>query len=139
LQAGQQGEAIATDARLAEMHVLAGEPEDALLLVDEVLVRAERLGATLLVSRLLRVRGWALVQLGDAARAREPLDRSLTLARKRHDLYESALALEALARLEELTTGDANGLDAEARALFAQLGVVGSPRVPAAARPSNDD
>ncbi len=131
VRAGEQRQVITTDVRLAELLVLAGAGGDALTLVDELLPRAKRLGASSLLSCLLRTRGWALIQAGRLDDASEPLEEALRLARTRTDLYESALALEALVALGRLN-GDqgVDALDAERRSLLARLGIVATPMIP---------
>ena len=128
VRAGEQRQVITTDVRLAELLVLAGAGDDALTLVDELLPRAESLGASPLLSRLLRTRGWALIQTGRLDDASEPLEEALRLARTRTDLYESALALEALVALGRLN-GDhgVDALDVERQSLLARLGIVATP------------
>jgi tetratricopeptide (TPR) repeat protein len=119
------GFVLETKTRLAELAVLAREPEKALALADETLTAIEETesGAPLRAS-LHRIRAYALAQQGDAGSA-EALRWSLELARKAEETYEAALTLEAAGRL----TGD-EAAAAESRALLARLGVVATPYVP---------
>ncbi len=131
VRAGEQRQVIATDVRLAELFVLAGTGGEAVHLVDELVPRAESLGSSLLLSRLMRTRGWALIQTGRLEDAAEPLEEALRLARARADLYESALALEALVVLARLNGGQSvEALDVERRSFLDRLGIVATPVIP---------
>ncbi len=130
MRAGEQRQIVATDARVAETLIYDGKGAEALALVTELLARIGDVGTSVLGPRLLRLRGWALIQTGSRGDARDPLVKALMLARERKDMYESALAIEALVVLERLGGGDGEALDAERRALLDRLGVVGTPNVP---------
>ena len=81
--------------------VLMGDAESALALADATLGRAETADGVAMVAPLLeRVRGDALLRRGDAAGARRALEASLAAGRTRRDLYETALTLQALIRLD---------------------------------------
>jgi len=132
---GDEVELLTTDARIVEALVLAGAGEEALALAAEALTRAETTpGVSVVVANLHRLRAWALMQAGDLEGAGEALDESLRLARLEDENfgirsadYESALTLDALARLQSLTGEPADELEAERDAIFERLGVVKVP------------
>jgi tetratricopeptide (TPR) repeat protein len=130
---GGAAELLDTDARIAECEVFQGDAERALALVDQTLGRARASGAPQ-EPLLHRLRGYALIQLGQTVAARHALEAGLTTGRARHAQYEVALTSRALSQLTELERGvpDANA-DAEAQVLLARLGVVAVPEVPLAA------
>jgi tetratricopeptide (TPR) repeat protein len=111
------GFALETRARLAELDVLRG---------DRAAEALERAGAAIgkgaapaVEAMLQRVRGQALLQLGDEERARAALDESLLVARTADAEYEAALTLRA------------PGREDEAGAILERLGVVALPEIPA--------
>jgi len=108
--------ALETRARLAELDILRG---------DRAAEALERVGAAIgkgaapaVEAMLQRVRGQALLQLGDEERARAALDESLLVARTADAEYEAALTLRALGREDE------------AGAILERLGVVALPEIP---------
>jgi class 3 adenylate cyclase/tetratricopeptide (TPR) repeat protein len=111
---------VETQARIAEAHLLAGrEPEGVYDLASKALGGARDAGGMAAVEAMLhRLRGYALLQAGDAAAAREPFEESLRTAREAAAEYEVALTLEAL------------GEHDEAQKIFERLGVVSVPRIP---------
>jgi class 3 adenylate cyclase/tetratricopeptide (TPR) repeat protein len=108
------------DVLLAECHLVAGDPEQALALVaDTSAANPTRLPA------LERTRGRALAALGDDAGARDALESSLTEAREQEALYEIAQTLDVLVTLD-LRDGDvasAEQREAEHSALLGRLGI----------------
>jgi class 3 adenylate cyclase/tetratricopeptide (TPR) repeat protein len=128
---GNVGEALATDARIAESRLLAGDAEAALALANEGLERAERLDAVFVTAAVLhRVRGCALIQLGRLEEARQALAESLREAREKNVQYEIALALDALVVLGRQTHEPVAEYDSESRAISARLGIVDLPSFP---------
>jgi class 3 adenylate cyclase/tetratricopeptide (TPR) repeat protein len=111
---------VETQARIAEAHLLAArEPDRAYDLAAEALDGAREAGGMAAVEAMLhRLRGYALLQAGDEAAAREPFEESLRIAEDAEADYELALTLQALGR------------EGEARPLLERLGVVSVPRVP---------
>lgn len=123
---------VETDARRAEGLVLEGKGAAALDLVSESLRRARsEEGSATHAPLLHRVRGYALMQVGDLEGAAEALESSLRLARAMDAGHEVATTLQAFAELRRL-----RGLppspdeEEESRDLFTRLGVVAVPRVP---------
>lgn len=111
---------VETQARIAEAILLAGrEPDRAYELAGEALAGAREVGGMATVEAMLhRLRGYALLQAGDAAAARGPLEESLRIARMADADYEVALTLAA------------TGEHAQSEQILARLGVVAVPQVP---------
>ena len=128
---GAESFVLETQARIAELRVLRGDPAAALTVVDEADDLALRLGGMTAVRAILhRVWGYALAQQGDPDLARAALEASLRLARESRAAYEEALTLEALARLAASLGDDGSTAAAAAQVLFDRLGVVRTPAVP---------
>jgi hypothetical protein len=108
------------DVLLAECHLVAGDPAQALELVATIsAANPTRLPA------LERTRGRALAALGDELGARLALESSLTGARDQEALYEIALTLDVLVTLD-LRSGDvasAEAREAEHAVLLGRLGI----------------
>ncbi len=133
--AGKQGEALRTDARIAEMLLLAGEGDQVLKVIEA----AEHLaavtdGGSVLEPTLARLRGWAYCRTGHPAEAERALDRALRLARRRGDLHEEALTLDAILALGPATQRLRNDLERARDDLFERLGIIEPPRFPAYAK-----
>ncbi len=130
-------ETLETRARIAENHLLAGRPRDALELVTPVLQRVEALGGLQVLRALLnRLRGYALLA-DDPTAARAAFDESLEWSRSVDARYEAALTILAQSHVAALTgVSDPEGLELEAQAILDSLGVVSIalPTVPAAVR-----
>lgn len=135
---GARGDALTNDVRIAECRVLMGDGEAGLALATEVLDRggaSEELGMALPL--LQRVRGYALIQVGEIAEARGALDESLRVARERGDDYEVALTLHAIVRLDRLEGRPApSDLASEAAGILSRLGVARVPEVPLPSPPA---
>ena len=111
-------------ARTAEAAVLAGDHERALREADVAELTGEANPPPPLQAVLHRVRGCALLQASRKSEAVEELQRSLSAARSGHALYETALTLQALARLGDVAAA------AEADGLLARLDVARVAEVP---------
>jgi tetratricopeptide (TPR) repeat protein len=130
-EVGARDELVFTDARLAECFVLEGLPERARdLAVGTLGVARSQPGVSQLVPMLERVRGAALVQLGELDEAEEALEESMRAARERKADYELALALDALVTLRALRDEPSEVLEAERDEIFERLDVVSVPAVP---------
>lgn len=130
-RAGDDGEMLVTDARLAECLVLEGEGEAARDLATAALRRAEALGDVFGSKAVLyRARGWAHLQLGLLEEAREDLEVSLEDARERAAEYDIALALDALAVLRRVVGEACGSIEKERDAIFKRLKLVETPAVP---------
>jgi tetratricopeptide (TPR) repeat protein len=105
---------LETDTRIAECHLIARRPEEALAVADGALaVEASRDGLSHARSALLRARGYALAQLGRWDEARRALEESLAAAREREADHEP--------------------LEEERQLLLERLGIVRAFSVPLAA------
>jgi tetratricopeptide (TPR) repeat protein len=138
-ESGEAGEALRTDAAIAECLVLEGDPKAAIELVDESFRRAaETEGLSGVRSALPRMRGWALLQLGRFADAQVELENSLAVGRQadsdfglKSADYEVALTLDAMVRLGTVTDDPALvDLATERDAIVGRLGIVTLPAVP---------
>jgi class 3 adenylate cyclase/tetratricopeptide (TPR) repeat protein len=118
-------------ARLAERAVLAGEPTEALREADETLraLTEAPAGGTLL-ALIHRIRGCALLQLGDLDGAEQCLEESVRVARESKSSYELAVSLDATARLRHSMGVDGGSAAGEAATIFKRLGVVSIPEIP---------
>jgi tetratricopeptide (TPR) repeat protein len=122
---------LETKARLAERAALAGEAAVAVHEADDALRALSETGAApTILAMLHRIRGHALVQLGEYDGAEQCFGESARVARSGKRLYELALSLHALARLRELLGVPGGAEEAEAAALLDDLGVATVPPVP---------
>ena len=141
VESDQPGEVLRTDAAIAECLVLQGDASAALELAEATLARSEDTeGLAVLASELLRLRGCALLQLGQLDEARLALEDALQTARRRGaDFgiksldYEAARTLDILVRLGTLVDDPALAeLSTERDGILAHLGIVALPDVPLA-------
>jgi len=129
-----------TDIALAEAHVMAGRPGEALGLVDAALAAADRLGAATLLPAALRVRASAQVELDDVAGARESVTKGLEVSESTDLAHERGFLLAVRARVEQLerpasglhhddhdAAGGAAGAAGKAHEALDRLGVVAAP------------
>ena len=107
-------DAALAEAYLAEAALFAGQAEDALAQADRQL--ADGAGPRAL---LLRVRGGALLQLGEDEASAAALEEALAQAREHDERYEVALTLDALTALDGATPEAADERDE----IFTALGV----------------
>jgi tetratricopeptide (TPR) repeat protein len=130
-RAGEQGEVLLTEAKLAETLMLEGDGHAALGLASSALRRAESLESVYLaIPALLRVKGCALAQLGRAEEARAALLESLNSARAKQADYEVGLTLDALVSLGQAAGERVAELKLERDSIFERLGVVATPEIP---------
>jgi class 3 adenylate cyclase/tetratricopeptide (TPR) repeat protein len=130
-RAGERGEVLIAEARIAESLIFQGQSSGALELVEATLERAGSFeGIFVLVPTLERLRGLSLMQLGRLEEARAVLEESLRLARDESADYEVALALDALVALGGLDEKTDKAVERERKALFERLGIVATPEVP---------
>jgi tetratricopeptide (TPR) repeat protein len=132
-----EAELVDTDARIAEAMAFQARPLDAIELASAALDRTAVRGGATQDPMLYRIRGYAYAQLGELAKARIDLDRSLQAGRSRNARYEIALTLDAIARVSELEGVSDATPRAEADQLLAALGVVQVPTVPLSATPAS--
>jgi len=148
------GAAIAaaeTRLQAADLSILQGQPGTARTSLDEAITAltkaltvangsngAERV--TALDVRLncaqsayiLRLEGYIEGQLGKSAEARSSFESSLSVARDRESLRDTALAMDGLVWLDR-----DDDLARERDHIFDQLGILGSPAVPLALEPAH--
>jgi tetratricopeptide (TPR) repeat protein len=134
--AGLDGDAQEVDTHRAECLVIEGRAEDALALIDTAPRASADDEVERDLARLERVRGYALLQLGNREGAFEAFTTSLEAGRAREADFEVALTLLALARIARATEEPerAAALEAESTALLEPLGV---RRVPDYAIPTS--
>ncbi len=134
LRAGERGEALSTDVRIAECLVLAGQNAAAEALAADLAAQAAARGMAAEAAALDRLRGYLLAQQGQPGPAAEALEASLVSARQRSALYDQALSLDALIRLARHAGQPASQARTAARAaLFGRLGVVATAAFPLSA------
>ena len=117
---------------LAECAVFAGDHETALAVADEAMAAAgDEKTSAVMRAALYRTVGYAQAQAGNHAPAQDAIDESIRIARAAGASFEEALSHEAWVRLSEVAgnTAERDMHDAEARAIFARLGVVATPDV----------
>jgi class 3 adenylate cyclase/tetratricopeptide (TPR) repeat protein len=126
IEAGALGDAIDVAAREAEARLFLGESERVLEDASALLasLRDDDIGPT--TPNLHRVRGYALLQLGRAAEAREAFEASLAAARQSGADYEAAITVQALSRLGRIDGSEVPppGAEEESDAVLEALGVV---------------
>jgi predicted ATPase/class 3 adenylate cyclase len=131
---GQQGELLATDVRRIELRLFAGYAEEALASIDAASDLAHATdGGLVFVPMLERLRGWALLQLGEAEEAIRLLDRVESDAKRRGDDFEQALSLDALIAARSSAGQSIRDLERERSVLTKKLGIVTIPSFPAVA------
>jgi len=130
--AGYIAQVLETDARIAECDVVAKRPDDALAVAGGALaVESSRGGLGFQRPALLRVRGYALAQLGKVTDAIEAMQESLAVAREREADHEIAFTLCGLADIAALEPAAYDeALEEERLALFERLGIVRAPAFP---------
>jgi len=126
---GAEADDVDTLAVIAECHLLRGEAERAMAVVDEALQQDQALGGVSNQSPLLhRLRGFASLSRGATGEARKAFDESLTAGRSREADYEVALTLDGLASLvaglpDDPDAGRIEGWRAESRSILERLEV----------------
>jgi class 3 adenylate cyclase/tetratricopeptide (TPR) repeat protein len=129
---GAQGDTLEADARISEALLFMDDPRGALAMADHVRDELRTgVGPGMLTPLVERVRGYALIQLGDLDGARDALDASLRAGRERGAEHEVAFTLQALMRLARVAgrTSD-DGWRSESGVLLRRLGIVAVPAVP---------
>ncbi len=129
---GAEHEVLDIDARIAECHLLKGEPDAALAAADEILAKQDSSGAIARLTPLLnRIRGYAMQMRGDPWGARDAFDTSLAVARERKERFEIALTLNALIELDRLEGVEPpQEVVDESRAAIAKLKIRALPAAP---------
>ena len=131
LRAGERGEALSTEVRIAECLVLDGRGENAAELAAGLASQAAGRGMAAELAALDRLRGYLLAQQDQPEPATEALEASLASARQRIALYDEALSLDALIRLADHLGRPPSPAHITARAgLFGRLGVIATAAFP---------
>jgi hypothetical protein len=135
------GDAWWVEALLLEAAAYSGRAVETLEEADRLLLKCGRsVHGGRIVSLLLRVRGFALAQLGREEEADEALEASLAEGRLQDDLYDVAVALDAIDKLSGRITASLPERRHERDGLLKRLQVVSLPTPPLAApRISVDD
>ena len=124
------------DARLAEVRLLGGRGDEALVLADRLLRDESAEGGSATHGPLLhRLRGYALAQAGDFEAAERALEQSLELARQseaEHEIAATLLAVVEVARLRGIAPPEDAG--PQAREILTRLGIASRPPSPVANR-----
>jgi class 3 adenylate cyclase/tetratricopeptide (TPR) repeat protein len=135
LRAGERGEALSTEVRIAECLALGGQTAAAQTAADEAAIQLAARGMTGEDAALDRLNGYLLAQQGRPEQAAEAFETSLASARKRTALYDQALSLDALIRLAvDSGRPPSHSHTASRTALFEQLGVIATAAFPMSVR-----
>ena len=130
VELGEPHEITDTDIALAEAHVMAGRPREALEAVTAAVAVARSIGAVTLLPSAYRVMAVAHVELGDLAAAADALEVGLQLAADPDLAHERGFLQMVGARLADLgenSPPEVETLAAEADDALASLGVVRAP------------
>ena len=129
---GAGGNVDETRARVAECLALARRSDDARAVASETILRVRRESEqSVLAIQLERTLAWAALLDGVPSAASIHAAASLREARALGAAYEVAVTLETLAALPGRPAADVDRERAEAAEIFAGLGVVAVPAVPA--------
>ena len=110
---------------------MAGQSTSALEVIRAATGRAAFIdGGSTVTPTLERLRGWALLQGGDAEGAEGTWLATLAAARGRRDRFETALTLDGLVTLYGSQDRELAHLAEERDGLMGQLGIIRMPRVP---------
>lgn len=132
LLADKRGEVLQTDSRIAELLVFAAQSRDALVVIERALAEAKTTdGGSVVVPRLVRLRGWALLQGGRNDEADTSMRLALRLSRKRGDAHETALSMDGLIAIASRTGGPVADLESARDTVFAMLGIAKPVTIPA--------
>jgi tetratricopeptide (TPR) repeat protein len=130
-KAGEPGEVLAIEVRIAESLAQQGRMADALARTDAAAQAATPQVAAAQQPAVNRLHGYALAQRGEEAQARAIFEANVRTARERAARYEEALSLDALIRFDGHLDRPADTSATTARdALFGQLGLVAVPEFP---------
>ncbi len=128
---GQPGEVRLTELRRAEVLLAGGRPAEAIALADELEGRIDSTeGGGLLTTAIPRVRGWAMLQQGDASAATQEFRSAVDSAMSKRDDFQTVLALDGLLAATVDDTEDRTKLETQRQALIETLGIVRTPSIP---------
>ena len=121
-------EVVDADIASAEAHLLAGRPEQALVLIEGAVTEAAAIHAATLLPSAYRVQAAALFARGEVAQARAALAEGLRRSSSPDVAHERGLLLAVAARIARRDEDpDADQLAEQARAALELLGVVRVP------------
>jgi class 3 adenylate cyclase/tetratricopeptide (TPR) repeat protein len=121
-------EVVDADIASAEAHLLAGRPEQALVLIEGAVTEAAAIHAATLLPSAYRVRAAALFATGEVAQARTALAQGLRQSSSPEVAHERGFLLDVAARIARLGDDpDADRLGEQARKALELLGVVRVP------------
>jgi class 3 adenylate cyclase len=121
-------EVVDADIASAEAHLLAGRPEQALVLIEGALTEAASIQAARLLPSAFRVQAAALLAMGNVAEAREALAEGLRQSSSPDVAHERGFLLAVAARIARREDDpDADRLAEQAREALELLGVVRVP------------
>jgi len=121
-------EVLDADIASAEAHLIAGRPEQALVLIERALTEAASIHAATLLPSAFRVRATALLAIGEVAKARTALADGLRRSSSADVAHERGFLLAVAARMAVLRQDPgAAQMELEARAALRSLGVVQLP------------
>jgi class 3 adenylate cyclase/tetratricopeptide (TPR) repeat protein len=129
---GLSAEVVETDASLVEALLVSGSPAAAAAVAEAAIQRAHSLSAGYLLPTLHRLRGAALLDLGDLDQGEACLGLALRACEAQAEEIERGFILAELARAADARADDAKAreLAAESERALARLGFVGSARYP---------
>jgi class 3 adenylate cyclase/tetratricopeptide (TPR) repeat protein len=121
-------EVVDADIASAEAHLLAGRPEQALVLTEEAVTEAASIHAATLLPSAYRVQAAALLAMGEVAQARAALAEGLRQSSSPEVALERGFLLAVAARMARQDNDpDADRLAEQAREALNLLGVVRVP------------
>jgi tetratricopeptide (TPR) repeat protein len=121
-------EVVDADIASAEAHLLAGRPDQALIMVERALTEAASIRAATLLPAAYRVQAAALFARGDIEQARTALAEGLRQSASPDVAHERGFLLAVAARIARLENHpDADRLALEAQHALESLGVVRVP------------
>ena len=121
-------EVVDADIAAAEAHLLAGRPEQALLLIEGAVTEAASIHAATLLPSAYRVQAAALFAMGELAQARSALAEGLRQSSSPDIAHERGFLLAVAARIARQDDDpDADRLAEQAREALELLGVVRVP------------
>jgi class 3 adenylate cyclase/tetratricopeptide (TPR) repeat protein len=121
-------EVVDADIASAEAHLVAGQPEQALVLIERALTEAASIHAATLLPSAYRVQAAALLAMGEVAQARRALAEGLRRSSSPDVAHERGFLLAVAARIARQDNDpDAGRLAEQAREALELLGVIRVP------------
>ncbi len=125
LHTGSKEGVVEVNTRVTETLLRSGDAAGSHTMALETLALTEEMGGFHLAAPTIhRLRGYALLDLGQAEEAREALEESLRLARGQGMPYEEGLTLRALVQLARTQGRDTAALEGASAEILEGLGVV---------------